>query len=350
MDMSKYILTSDGKIHVRNNNVSLFDVDEKFEEAARLVIENRVGSAPLIQRRLEVGYARAARILDQLEQAGILGSAEGNKPRDVIISSFDEFIKSEGKGTRPEEVFPEGIKKEWEPKEISNISLYSLQNKAFNSTEIRIPVGFDKKKLVSATIDELGHIYVFNSPMCNSIGLLKTQLEFLIKTYSPETIKLIVSDDTRLLSTLPIASAPQLLTPIINNPDKLANGLSWLVSETDRRFQLIEEGGILNLPKIVCVLSSQTGRLAHDGDACSNIEYLLGSGNLVGVHLIISSPLIENKFSKLMTSFSTKIIFKTFSISSADLLGTDDAFDLTNVDEFVYLPAYGEMQKLKVYG
>ena len=45
-----------------------------------------------LQRRLEVGYARAARILDQLEQAGVLAHAEGNKPREVIVNSLDEIF------------------------------------------------------------------------------------------------------------------------------------------------------------------------------------------------------------------------------------------------------------------
>lgn len=68
------------------------NVDEKFEEAARLCIAEGKGSASLLQRRLEVGYARAARILDQLEQAGILAHADGNKPREVIVNSFEEYL------------------------------------------------------------------------------------------------------------------------------------------------------------------------------------------------------------------------------------------------------------------
>jgi len=68
------------------------NVDEKFEEAAYLCISEGKGSASLLQRRLEVGYARAARILDQLEQAGVLARTDGNKPRDVLVSSLDEVF------------------------------------------------------------------------------------------------------------------------------------------------------------------------------------------------------------------------------------------------------------------
>lgn len=75
-----------------STGANLGPVDEKFEEAAHLVIAEGKGSASLLQRRLEIGYARAARILDQLEQAGVLAHAEGNKPREVIVSSLSEIF------------------------------------------------------------------------------------------------------------------------------------------------------------------------------------------------------------------------------------------------------------------
>jgi len=58
--------------------------DEFFNDAAELVRSAKKASASLIQRKMRVGYARAARILDQLEAAGIVGPAQGSKPREVI--------------------------------------------------------------------------------------------------------------------------------------------------------------------------------------------------------------------------------------------------------------------------
>lgn len=66
--------------------------DDLFEEAVKTVCQYDRASASLLQRRLSIGYARAARILDQLEGAGIVGPAEGSKPRDVLIRSTDEFF------------------------------------------------------------------------------------------------------------------------------------------------------------------------------------------------------------------------------------------------------------------
>jgi S-DNA-T family DNA segregation ATPase FtsK/SpoIIIE len=61
------------------------DRDSMFRQAAEVCIQNQLGSTSLLQRRMSIGYGRAARIIDQLELAGILGPANGSKPRDVLV-------------------------------------------------------------------------------------------------------------------------------------------------------------------------------------------------------------------------------------------------------------------------
>jgi S-DNA-T family DNA segregation ATPase FtsK/SpoIIIE len=68
------------------------ELDELFEEAVRVVCQYDRASASLLQRRLSIGYARAARIIDQLEAAGVVGPPEGSKPREVLIQSAEEFL------------------------------------------------------------------------------------------------------------------------------------------------------------------------------------------------------------------------------------------------------------------
>jgi len=68
--------------------------DALFEEAIRCVCQYDRASASLLQRRLSIGYSRAARILDQLESAGVVGHAEGSKPRDVLAKNADEIINA----------------------------------------------------------------------------------------------------------------------------------------------------------------------------------------------------------------------------------------------------------------
>ncbi|OGG01375.1 hypothetical protein A2Z33_02405 [Candidatus Gottesmanbacteria bacterium RBG_16_52_11] len=72
--------------------------DSLFEDALRLICQHDKASASLLQRRLAVGYARAARILDQLEEAGIIGPGEGSKPRDVLIKNPDDYFARENPG------------------------------------------------------------------------------------------------------------------------------------------------------------------------------------------------------------------------------------------------------------
>jgi S-DNA-T family DNA segregation ATPase FtsK/SpoIIIE len=67
--------------------------DALFREAAEVCITNQLGSTSLLQRKLRIGYGRAARIIDQLEEAGILGPPDGSKPREVLVGlgELDEY-------------------------------------------------------------------------------------------------------------------------------------------------------------------------------------------------------------------------------------------------------------------
>ncbi|HYL21576.1 MAG TPA: DNA translocase FtsK [Gemmatimonadales bacterium] len=73
------------------------DRDSMFRQAAEVCIQNQLGSTSLLQRRMSIGYGRAARIIDQLELAGILGPANGSKPRDVLVGleELDEICRSD---------------------------------------------------------------------------------------------------------------------------------------------------------------------------------------------------------------------------------------------------------------
>lgn len=84
-----------GKI---GQDASMTDRDELFENAVRVVCEYDRASASLLQRRLRIGYARAARILDQLETAGVVGPPEGSKPRDVFIRNAEAVLVSDSSG------------------------------------------------------------------------------------------------------------------------------------------------------------------------------------------------------------------------------------------------------------
>lgn len=72
------------------------DLDELFPEAVKIICKYDRASASLLQRRLSVGYARAARILDQLHAAGVVGAPDGSKPREVLIKDAEDFLAKAG--------------------------------------------------------------------------------------------------------------------------------------------------------------------------------------------------------------------------------------------------------------
>ncbi len=78
------------------------DIDELFKKAVEIVCQYDRASASLLQRRLSVGYARAARIIDQLEASGVIAASDGSsKPREVLVNNAEEFLASLGGATPP---------------------------------------------------------------------------------------------------------------------------------------------------------------------------------------------------------------------------------------------------------
>jgi len=76
---------------LEGKDFDLNDKDPLFEDAARLIVQNQVGSTSLLQRRMKLGYNRAGRLMDQLEAAGVVGPNQGSKARDVLIKTESEL-------------------------------------------------------------------------------------------------------------------------------------------------------------------------------------------------------------------------------------------------------------------
>lgn len=70
--------------------------DDMYKDAVRVVVDSGKASASLLQRRLRVGYARAARLIEEMEENGIIGPADGSRPRDVLVSSLDDVFGGSG--------------------------------------------------------------------------------------------------------------------------------------------------------------------------------------------------------------------------------------------------------------
>lgn len=83
--------------------------DDMWQDAVRVVIEGRKASTSLLQRRLRIGYGRAARLIEEMEEQGIVGPADGARPREVLVSSMDEVFGGGGAGGAGEEPAPSRV-------------------------------------------------------------------------------------------------------------------------------------------------------------------------------------------------------------------------------------------------
>ena len=100
--VSKTVETFDLTLHVVERRAGLsaslrYD-DELFDEAVRLVVAERQASASFLQRRMRVGFSRAARLIDIMEREGILGPQQGSKPREVLVKA-DYFAEVDERET-----------------------------------------------------------------------------------------------------------------------------------------------------------------------------------------------------------------------------------------------------------
>jgi len=86
-----YLLPSLEDDSTRDKDLDYGNRDPLFEDAARLIIQMQQASVSMLQRRMKIGYARAGRIMDELEAAGIVGSSKGSKTRDVLLESESQL-------------------------------------------------------------------------------------------------------------------------------------------------------------------------------------------------------------------------------------------------------------------
>lgn len=311
------------------------ELDELFKEAVKLVVNFEKASASLIQRRLGIGYARAAKLIDQLEQTGVVGPAEGAAPRTVLISSIDELnsdSNDEDNSDDPSEAsfdnyIPPGlgvVKKttdsNWKK------SLYDAVNdSAFkNSEKFSIPVGFTKDdKLLITTLSELNHLIIGGNSVSQKEIALDTILVSLLLKESPADLKMILADSTRYLNLYD--GLPHLLAPVIYEPEKLISALRWLWYETDRRLKVFSETGVRDrggysqasgnrsLPEILLVMNQFEGFYAFSpAEVEAMLSQILISATRVGIHIIFTANLLTADVApnSIQSEIPNKLLFK----------------------------------------
>ncbi len=253
--------------------------DELLKDAIRIVCQYDRAAASLIQRRLSIGYARAARIIDQLEGAGVISPSEGgSRARRVLVTNADEFLKSfsADKPIQEEELFEPAIN--YKPKKASFLP------KAYS--DIKHPkemlLGFDEKgKALSVDFAKIGNLIVTGNPISKKGELVENFLLSTLSNFTLEERKIIICDTKYLFTKY--AKMPHLLSPIINGFDREVSALRWSIAETDRRHKLKAESSKDTLPDIYFIYNFDFSSIEIE----DTLIRLTSLAYPVGFHLII---------------------------------------------------------------
>lgn len=323
------------------------DWDEMIDEAAGLVLDTGKCSASLIQRRLKLGYARAARLIDQLEKLGVVGPADGAKPRKVLTTKED-YKKVDKPITQKQPIEPKPALA-WhklKPKQIDNKHLadYLAQAKDFDILLGRL--SNDESLLLN--MKEIGNLIISGTQYTGLSKLINQILLAAVAKWSEEELRLIMIDATANELIFPSGTG-HILTPMIIDSDKAVSALKWAVSEQENRMKLSKMGSIENFPNILIVIHGLNHLFVlNQYELIDNLVRLQRFGRAVGIYLILTMDYISfTDFREIIAGNPARIAFKP----------VDDRFkernlpqvaELKSPDEAILWSMYQENKKFEV--
>lgn len=312
------------------------DKDPLFDDVIKLVQETGKASATLIQRKLNLGYARSAKLLDELEQFGIIGPASGVNPREIYISHMVDGIMVEGKVKLPKS---EPIKEE--PKAEWKMTKYLSPNQK----KLEIDIGEDENgKEIKFDFEKYNNLLIVGSQFTGSVKLLNNILLKSILLYHPDNLRLIVIDGNQ--NDLTISNVPHLLTPLITEPEKAISALKWSWSEISRRMKLDSQE---NFSKILLVINSFNQlKMFSPREIEDNLYQILVSGKKYGFYCVLGTDLVSSIPKTILANIPAKIVFKPTDDSLVRNNGVLESKDLKSPDEAILTTMFGEQKKIKV--
>ncbi|KKQ30750.1 MAG: segregation ATPase, FtsK/SpoIIIE family protein [Candidatus Shapirobacteria bacterium GW2011_GWE1_38_10] len=313
--------------------------DVMFDEAVKLIQETGVASASLIQRRLKLGYARSARLLDELEQSGIIGEVNGAKPRDILIPHKNR----EGQTIIPKKE-PSPVKIEFE----ETLASWKKTKHADNVSEnFKIELGIDEnKKEVDLNLEKYGNLLIIGSQFTSTVDLLNNILTTSMAKYSPNELKLIVIDGVKGDLIVP-NQASHLLTPMIVEAEKSVSALKWCVNEIERRMKLDN----LNPQAKVLILINSLNQILNfsPSEIEDNIYRIMVQGRKYGFYFIISTDYANPRTAKsIIANSPAKLVFKPTDKKIARESGIPEAIELSSPDEAILETMYEGKRKLTI--
>lgn len=311
--------------------------DVMFDEVVKLVQATGLASASLIQRHLKLGYARSARLLDDLETAGIIGPGQGAKPRVILIPHNDqkgEFI------TPPPKTEP--IKEE-KPKLSWKKTKYA-DNKP---DQFEVDLGFDEnKKSINLNLERYGNLLVIGSQFTSAINLLNNILATSMARYSPNELRIIAIDGNQGDLIIP-NDAPHLLTSLIVNPEMSVSALKWSISEIERRRNQEDEE---EYPKVLIFINSLNQILCFaPAEVEDSIYRIIAQGRKYGFYFVIGTDYPNTRTSKeIVANSPAKIVFKPTDKKVARDTGIPESAELSHPDQAILETMYEDKVQLTI--
>lgn len=310
--------------------------DPLFDDAVNLIKKNGQASATFLQRKLMIGYARSAYLIDQMEQAGIIGPAKGDKPREIYISHMVDGKMVEGKVKTPDpEPVIEERKVEWKMTKY----LVSDQKK------LEIEIGEDdNKKPVKFDFEKYPNLLIVGSQFTGATKLLNNIILQSIIGYHPDNLRLIVIDGNRKDLTVP--NILHLLTPLITESEKALSALKWVWSEINRRMEMET---VKSQPKILIVINSLNQLMMFSSrEFEESIYQVLVSGRKYGVYCVLESDLIPKIPKTMLANIPAKIVFKPTDDSLVRNNGISESKDLKSPDEAIWGTMFEGRKRIKI--
>lgn len=313
--------------------------DVMFDDAVKLIQETGMASASLIQRRLKLGYARSARLLDELEQSGIIGEVNGAKPREILIPHKN----GEGQMIIPKKE-PEPVKVEFEDT-LTKWKKTKYADKKSNDFEIDLGID-ENKKQVDFKFEKYGNLLVIGSQFTSVVDLLNNILATSMAKYSPDELRLIIIEGVRGDLIVP-NQASHLLTPMIVDPEKSVSALKWCVNEIERRMKL---NNLNNQSKVLILINSLNQVLNFSpSEVEDNIYQIIVQGRKYGVYFVIGTDYINPRIAKsIIANIPAKLVFKPTDKRISRDSGIPEAIELSSPDKAILETIYEGKRKLTI--
>ena len=318
------------------SRVDCEDRDELLEVAVNLIRKTGKASASVIQRYLKLGYARSARILDQLETLGVIGPARGAKAREILIPhEYDDERQTIPKPKEPEVIEEEIIK--W------NKTKYA-DNK---SKSFSVDLGVDENnKEVSLDLEKYGNLFIIGSQFTSSIDLINNILANSMAKYSPEELRILAIDGAGGDLIVP-NQASHLLTPLIFQLEKSISALKWSVNEIERRMKMESQ---INNSKVLIIINSYNQIFNFSpAETEENLYRLISTGRKYGFYFVIGTDYPNSKTLKEIKANSpARLVFKPTDKKIAKETGIPESVDLTSPDEAILETMFEGKKKITI--